>query len=60
VERPQRRQPRDNAFNRVEQGGKERQSSERGRSSWQSRPGNTRDHRGASRGNRSYRDRSVR
>ena len=55
VERQQRQQVRDNAFNRVEQGVKERQSSERGRSSWQGRPGNTRVNRGTSRTNRSGR-----
>lgn len=48
--RQKRQQPRDNAFNRVDQGVKERQSSERGRSSWQGRPGDTR---GTSRTNRS-------
>lgn len=57
VERQQRQQPRDNAFSRVDQGAKERQSSERGRSSRQGRPGNSRDNRGV---NRNYRDRSGR
>jgi hypothetical protein len=55
VERQQRQQPRDNAFNRVDQGIKERQSSERGRSSWQGRSGITRDNRGTNRTNRSGR-----
>ncbi len=55
LERQQRQQVRDNAFNRVDQGVKERQSSERGRSSWQGRPGNTRVNRGTNRTNRSGR-----
>lgn len=56
----QRRQPRDNAFNRVDQGIKERRSSERGRSSWTGRPGNTRDNRGTRGSTLNYRDRSRR
>lgn len=60
VERQQRQQPRDNAFNRVNEGVKERQSSERGRTSWQGRPGNTRVNRGSRGESRNYRDRSRR
>ena len=45
VER-QQRQHRDNAFNRIEQGAKERRSSERGRNSRQGRSGNASDYRG--------------
>ncbi|OEU59854.1 MAG: hypothetical protein BA870_03485 [Desulfuromonadales bacterium C00003094] len=60
VERQQPQKSRDNAFNRVDQGVKERRSSERGRSSWQGRPGNTRDNRSATGAIRNYRDRSRR
>ncbi len=55
-----KRQQRDNAFNRVDQGVKERRSSERGRSSVQGRPGNTRSNRDTRGSTPNYRDRSRR
>ncbi|APG28466.1 hypothetical protein A7E78_11800 [Syntrophotalea acetylenivorans] len=60
VERQPRRQPRDSAFNRIDQGVKERRSSERGRNSWQGRTGNTRENRTTRGINHSYRDRNRR
>jgi len=53
--RKQRQQPQDNAFNRVEQGVKERQSSERGRASRQVKQENSRSNRSTRGTNRSER-----
>lgn len=50
IERQQRHQPQDNAFNHIDQGSKDRRSSERGRSSRQGKQDTA----------RSYRDRSWR